>query len=150
MTCRGVAAAYPEIVRCGRGLHGGWHSDFWIARPLVQCMEPLADFPTHTANTGFLCMSRVKGMEDQLHSTTLVLPIQLRKRIFVADQHPAGNALQSENAEMITWAVVRQIAESPVAITSTEHLVVSVNENPSTVDDIDTVMWFVLTSQTMR
>ena len=68
----------------------------------------------------------------------------------MANQCTTSNALQIENGKMISRAVMREIADLAIVVSSAEHFVVSVDKFSVVIDDVKTVVRLVASCEAVR
>ena len=90
------------------------------------------------------------GMKNQIDASLFVFTIEFRISVLMANQCTTSNAIQIENGKMISRAVMREIADLAIVVSSAEHFVVSVDEFSVVINDVKTVVRLVASHETMR
>jgi hypothetical protein len=75
-------------------------------------------------------------MKYQLDTLLPVFTVQLGIPVIVADENPAADASNGEDAEVIAGCVVGEVARLSRSISPAESLVVAINDLTPMVDDI--------------
>jgi hypothetical protein len=89
-------------------------------------------------------------VEHELEAPTFVFAVQFRIPVIVANQGAAPDALDREDAEVVSWTVVGQITDRSRPVSCAEHLVVAVYELAAIVDDVEAVVRLVLSCKPVR
>jgi hypothetical protein len=92
----------------------------------------------------------VVGVEHELHAPASVLAVELGVAVVVADQSSAPDAPYREDAEVVSGAVVAQVAGLFGAVARAEHLVVAVHDPAAVIDDVEAVVGFVRRGKPVR
>src|SRR2546426_1410808 len=125
-------------------MHRGRHRDLRKCRAPVDSMEPSADLVPHCFEPSRRHVTGVVGVEHQLNTAALVLAVQLRIAVVVANESSATNTRYRKHRAVAPRRVVREVASLTRSIAGAEQLVVSVGEFATVADDVEAVvrpMW---------
>ncbi len=89
-------------------------------------------------------VTRMIRMKHQLNIPFLVLAIQFRISIIMADERAANDTFYSKYAEVIARAIVSEISGLAQFVSCAKHLVVTVDNIAVSIDDVEAVMRFVV------